>query len=232
MAHAYQVSEGLGAGLGLRDRVFLWSKSCSARPPMRLHTFRLILLSAVLGLGIGCGSTLIPVQGADGRGGAGGLDGELDASSHGGAGGIGGPCWASIDCALDGTCAAPGQQICGGGCAGGSPACQVDSDCAALDAAVQGPLICDPVQCSCGAHKQCQFGCGGNTDCDLGDTCGSDHRCTPTSCGPTTGSCPVDFACAAGFCGRKTCTTDTECSNACVLGHCYSSPGTCKPNTA
>jgi hypothetical protein len=39
----------------------------------------------------------------------------------------------------------------------------------------------------------------------------------------------VDFACGTdGTCARKACTGDGQCSNACVEGRCYGSPGHCQ----
>jgi hypothetical protein len=191
---------------------------------------------------LGCGSTSGRPDGGGGTGagtagrggGAGGQGGVADGSttdgpsSHDGAGGLGGPCWTSTDCTNSDVCAAPGQVICGGICLD-TPTCTTDLDCATLDAAWKGPSICDPLVCGCPVGgKGCQVGCSGDTDCALGTSCGSDHRCAPTVCTSASGSCPVDFTCAAsGLCARKTCTLDTECSKACVLGACYGSPGTC-----
>jgi hypothetical protein len=189
---------------------------------------------AVLSLGavFGCGSTL---AGSDGSasgsgggaghgtgGGAGGVDGSV---GHGGAGGIGGPCWASSDCGF-GICAAPGQQVCGGICVKDPPSCTVDSDCAAIDASWSGPSICGPLTCPCGATTGCQPGCSTDADCATGQGCGSDHHCAATACAADA-ACPVDFTCTSGHCARKTCTSDSDCSNACVEGGCYSTPGTC-----
>lgn len=45
---------------------------------------------------------------------------------------------------------------------------------------------------------------------------------------PGDGTCSVDFSCGAdGFCGQTSCTTDAECSGACVKGLCYSTRGSC-----
>jgi hypothetical protein len=187
-----------------------------------------VLAVLSLGAALGCGATLVAPNGSGGGaghgtgGGAGGVDGS---QGHGGAGGIGGPCWGSSDCGF-GICAAPGQQVCGGICAVDPPACGADSDCAAIDASWSGPLICAPLACPCGATTGCQPGCSTDPDCSTGQSCGSDHHCAATTC-TTDSACPVDFTCAAGHCTREACTSDSDCSNACVEGACYSVPGTC-----
>jgi hypothetical protein len=194
---------------------------------MRLHG-PLLLAVLSLGPGLGCGSMLTGSNGsggAAGRGTGGGEGGAGGSQGHGGAGGIGGPCWASSDCGF-GICAAPGQQVCGGICLKAPPPCTVDSDCAAIDASWSGPSICAPLTCPCGATTGCQPGCGADADCVTGQSCDSDHHCAATVCNAD-GACPVDFNCTSGHCTRKTCTSDSECSDACVEGVCYGMPGTC-----
>lgn len=189
--------------------------------------------------GFGCSSTSAGKDGGgaagNGYGGSagGGAGGGHDGGSsdarpaHDRAGTSSGPCWSASDCTSGASCTIPGQQVCGGACIGVMHPCQVDTDCANSDAAA--PSICDPVPCACPAGKGCQPGCSGDGDCGPGTSCGSDHRCAPRACTATSGSCSSDFTCASnGACARKGCTADTECSNACVEGACYGTPGTCR----
>lgn len=199
-----------------------------------------------LALGGGCSSSL-PVGGGGGAGhggetggggtfgGRGGRDGgQTDGLSHDGAGGVGGPCWVQSDCPLYATCSSPGPRPCPGVCEQSNAACQVDSDCAAFDAGTDAPLVCDLLPCGgCGVPMGCLPGCGTDADCALGTSCGGDHRCAPSPCAPGGASCPIDFTCGSnGVCARKTCSADSQCSKACVLGACYGAPGTCYGATA
>lgn len=201
-----------------------------------------LVLAVVAGsaAGFGCSSTS---GGKDGGGGAAGTGsggsagggagaghdgGSSDAHlAHDGAGTSNGPCWSASDCTSGAFCAIPGQQLCGGACIGVTHPCSADTDCASGDAGA--PSICDPVPCSCPAGKACRPGCGGDGDCGPESSCAGDHRCAPRACTAASGSCPTDFICGStGTCGRKGCTLDTECSNACVEGACYGTPGTCR----
>jgi hypothetical protein len=37
----------------------------------------------------------------------------------------------------------------------------------------------------------------------------------------------MNFKCSAGACARKTCGSDADCDDFCVLGQCYDTLGTC-----
>jgi len=52
-------------------------------------------------------------------------------------------------------------------------------------------------------------------------------------CGSGSATCPADFVCAlsavtGGTCARKPCSSDADCSVACVSGECYHAAGTCR----
>jgi hypothetical protein len=177
------------------------------------------------GQGGGGGST----GGSIGGGGQAGTSTDAG-SAHDTAGTLHAPCWTETDCAPSGNfCIPPDRYRCGSVCVTAQPPCTTDSDCVGIDAAWTGPSICDAVICGCSAaNRGCQVGCTRDGDCLAGTTCGSDHHCASIACTPTSGSCPTDFICgSAGICARKTCSSDTECSNACVEGACYESPGSC-----
>jgi hypothetical protein len=75
----------------------------------------------------------------------------------------------------------------------------------------------------------CLAGCTGDTDCTEGESCAANHHCGPIACGSAGPACPVDFSCGTGgTCVRKSCTGDSQCSNACVEGSCYHEPGHCQ----
>jgi hypothetical protein len=184
---------------------------------------------AVIAGTLGCGDAATGPDGGagGGGGGGGGRDGNAgDGVTHDGAGGNGGPCWQASDCTF--SCTAPGQQVCGGVCSSAMHPCTTDSECTGGDGGTPSS-ICDPVPCACPAGKGCLPGCSGDGDCASWMSCGTDHRCTPRACASSGGAaCPTDFACGAdGHCARKGCTADTQCSNACVNGACYGTPGIC-----
>ena len=133
--------------------------------------------------------------------------------------------WAFGDCDVQeqSTCVPPGGPA---PCAAACPPteCASDSDCQA-----DGPsFICEGAwqcgECAAGV-KICIPGCVDASGCNAGEVCTA-HRCVPASCQSDV-DCPTDFACAGGSCGRKTRTTDANCSGYCVEGLCYSAPGTC-----
>jgi len=164
--------------------------------------------------------------GAGGKGGGGGAAGS-------GMPGQGTPCSNHEDCRGNQPflmCWAPGEFMGCGDCGWGQSDCLTDADCLVYVTASSGPLICDPAPadiCSCRAVKICQRGCRAKSDCPSGQGCTLGHQCQNT-CVPGDGTCPVDFSCGAdGFCARTSCTTDAECSGACVKGACYGRPGVC-----
>jgi hypothetical protein len=209
-----------------------------------------LLCLALLRLAACSGSTL---GGSQGNGGSGGLGGSIaSGGSVGSGGGVGtggsagtggahdagastdgghdtssGACWSSADCHSGSICTPEGQSVCGGACPTVMHPCASDSDCAS-DGAV--PLICVVEPCVCGpTNMGCLAGCSADKDCGPGETCGANHHCAPTPCGAAGQSCPTDFACgASGTCGRKGCTIDSQCSNACVEGECYDRAGRCQ----
>lgn len=186
---------------------------------------------------IGCGST----QSSGGQGGSGGQGTGGATGGHGGAtggnsgrggagGANGGPCWSATDCGSSATCAPPGTPVCGGACIAVQHPCTGDTDCA-VDAAT--PSVCEQVPCSCPSGMGCVPGCTMNTDCPEGQSCASSHHCSPITCTSTSNTCPANFSCnvnnaISGFCARKACQIDSQCSGACVEGFCYPAPGTCR----
>ncbi|HLK90994.1 MAG TPA: hypothetical protein VKZ18_13935, partial [Polyangia bacterium] len=71
-----------------------------------------------------------------------------------------------------------------------------------------------------------------DADCYWGDTCGADHHCRITTCGVGMPPCPTDFHCVGvqglvGHCYANACTTNSDCSRACVNGTCAGAPGQC-----
>jgi len=137
-----------------------------------------------------------------------------------------GACWVAADCHNASFCSPPGQTVCGGACLAVTNPCTADPVCA-TDAGV--PRVCEIVPCSCPTNMGCVPGCTSTADCLEGQSCGADHHCAPTACGGAGQTCPTDFVCGTGgTCARKACTSDGQCSNACVLGSCYHGPGYCR----
>ncbi|HVT10404.1 MAG TPA: hypothetical protein VHO67_23245 [Polyangia bacterium] len=187
--------------------------------------------------GHGTGGAAIGGAGGAASGGAGGTAGGGTAGTagqngRGGAGGAnGGPCWSANDCGQSATCSPPGASVCGGACIPVQHPCHADTDCAG-DAAT--PAVCEDVPCACPSATGCVPGCSTDADCAEGESCKSTHHCGPMACGPgTAATCPTDFVCAiieatAGMCVRKSCSSDAECSGACVSGQCYHAAGNCR----
>jgi len=102
------------------------------------------------------------------------------------------------------------------------PGCASDIDCSADG----GAMICDidPVTCS-PAVKTCIPGCASASDCKQGEDCVA-HHCVTISC-QRLEDCPTNFDCANGQCKRRSCANDAPCSGYCVVGSCYSRPGSC-----
>ncbi len=174
--------------------------------------------------------------GAGGRSGTGGTkvaDAAVDAVPR-----MGTPCRSQSDCGPAPTllyCRAPGDPLGCGACQQGRSTCASDTDCIPDGGGTGAKRICDiapSTDCYCTAIKRCVLGCRTNTDCGSGQGCNAQHTCQPT-CVPGDGSCTVDDECGAGgFCQQKACTTDAECSAACVNGKCYGGPGQCQPPVA
>ncbi len=183
------------------------------------------------------------VAGSGGRGGTGGnaggtgFGGQVGAGGSG-SGGTGGgitkgtPCSSSADCGNlpTLTCRAPGEFLGCGNCIPGTSTCTNDGDCVLDAGTTTGKVICDVVprtSCACEpAPKKCVSGCRSDTDCAAGEGCNS-LRCEKT-CVPGDGTCATDFSCdSSGFCARNSCTSDAQCSVACVKGYCYDSRGQC-----
>jgi hypothetical protein len=168
-------------------------------------------------------------------GGAGGALGGAGGSGSGGAGGgvtKGTPCSSIADCGnlSTMTCRAPGEFLGCGNCIPGTSTCANDSDCVPDAGTTTAKMICDVVprtSCSCEpAPRKCVSGCRSAADCAVGEGCNS-LRCERT-CVPGDGTCATDFSCnTSGFCARNSCTSDAQCSVACVKGYCYDSRGQC-----
>jgi hypothetical protein len=219
---------GSGAGRAPRGRMNGRERSRSVLVGLVLTS--LVACSGSSSGGSGGGS------GGDATGGSSGSGG----SNMGGSGGThdGGPndaghdtssgsCWQQSDCHSGASCTAPGSTVCGGACVSVTHPCASDTDCAS-DGAV--PLICDVELCVCGpTNMGCFAGCSTAGDCGPGQSCGSNHHCGSIACGGAGQTCPADFSCGSGgTCARKPCTSDSQCSNACVEGSCYGSPGHCQ----
>src|SRR5262249_35971814 len=100
--------------------------------------------------------------------------------------------------------------------------CASDADCA-----TRGPNYICALQ-TCQSCMSCTPGCQSNSDCDAGQTCGSNHHCAPATC-MTNGDCPEFFSCGSGTCSRSPCSSDSNCpGGACVNGLCYPAPGMCE----
>ncbi|HVV51374.1 MAG TPA: hypothetical protein VHO06_17015 [Polyangia bacterium] len=196
------------------------------RHPSRARTAWYLAILAVLACS---GQAATHDGGGTGGAGAGGVGGARDGGHLNDAGHdtSSGACWTASDCHGGSFCTLPGQSACGGACPTVTHPCSVDSDCAG-DAAA--PQICVVEPCVCGpTNMGCLAGCLHDADCAQGESCGADHHCAPTACGGGAPSCPTDFACGAGgTCARKRCTSDGECSSACVEGQCYDRPGSCQ----
>ncbi|HVY40886.1 MAG TPA: hypothetical protein VHM31_23265 [Polyangia bacterium] len=221
-----------------------------------MRTSSFVLLAIFLGLTGGCGSgsnlggtgvssgqgtggTGTGGQATGGRGAAGGGTGGAaeggaggqGGGGRGGAGGAnGGPCWSKNDCGPSATCVPPGASVCGGACIPVQHPCHADTECAG-DAAT--PSVCEAIPCSCPSAMGCVPGCSTDADCAEGQSCHGTHHCGPMACGSGAATCPTDFICATsavtgGTCVRKPCSSDADCSAACVSAECYRAPGTCR----
>ena len=190
---------------------------------------RRALFCLALLLFVACSGLAATGKGGSGGSGSGGSGGGRDGGQVDDAGHdtSGGSCWRASDCRSGTFCTTAGQSVCGGACAIVTHPCASDSDCAS-DGAI--PQICVVEPCVCGlTNMGCLDGCASNADCGPGESCGSNHHCGPIPCGAAGQSCPTDFACGtSGTCARKGCTTDSQCSKACVEGLCYGAPGTCQ----
>ena len=181
---------------------------------------RCALWGLVLGPLVGCSGSSLGI-GAPAADGGRLLDASHDTSA--------GACWSPSDCnysSFGSSCVFPGETACGACIIAMNP-CTSDSDCVG-DGAV--PRICTTQPCVCGGTGLwCTDGCTQDSDCGAGQTCRADHHCGAIACGAQGQACPTDFTCGSGgTCVRLTCTRDTECSNACVEGQCYASPGRCQ----
>ena len=180
----------------------------------------------LLALLVGCDTTTAMGSAGGAGGGAGGAGGAN------GAGGLVVSCHADVDCHMlqefFDVCLAPDASVGCGLCQAVTDACAADADCAPDGGVMPATQICDfapSTSCYCHPTKICQPGCRTSADCPVGQACNPDYRCQ-TTCAP--GSCPADFSCGADdFCHRDTCTSDAECSAACVKGACYDRPGSC-----
>jgi hypothetical protein len=148
--------------------------------------------------------------------------------------GIGGVCSSNAECNLPGQlryCWAGGPLGCPDGY---SLNCTKDSDCA--DAGQICLNLQSSGQCSGPAPllaaTQCGPKCGGVADCPVtsppgGLACLPSGHCGAIKCAGADG-CPVDYACLDDACQVKPCTSDSECSVACVNGQCAAQMGKCE----
>jgi hypothetical protein len=98
------------------------------------------------------------------------------------------------------------------------PGCAQDSDCSA-------GLVCNYVNC-CG-NSQCVLSCTAGGACRDGRACNSDGHCGAIDCSISL-TCPSDFDCISGICGRRGCTADADCAGGfCVDGACFTKLGVC-----
>jgi hypothetical protein len=177
--------------------------------------------------------------GGVGTGGTSSRTSAVDASTDSRTVKSGDPCRSQNDCmpaiSLWLQCLAPGEFAGCGSCRGSTNECSTDADCAPDGGSAAGKQVCAAAAssyCYCTGVLICQPGCRTNADCSSGTACNAQHACQPT-CTAGDGTCGADFACSSeGFCQQKSCTTDTDCSGACVKGKCYSTPGTCQPMVA
>jgi Dickkopf N-terminal cysteine-rich region len=192
------------------------------------------------GQGGGAGSAgTTGTGGTSGTGGHGSSGGATGGSGTGGArdGGsitdaghdMSGPsCRSDSDCSSATFCITPGRIVCAT-CTHAINPCTSDSDCAP-DAAI--PLICARAPCDCTIDTMvCKPGCMSDADCGFGNSCSPTHHCAATPCGPGLPACPTDLTCATAFasCGQIVCSSDSQCSKACVNGVCSPTLGQCLP---
>lgn len=154
-----------------------------------------------------------------------GTGGNASSSSSSSSGGMlgAGECRTTDDCVEPniGICQSPDAPAMCGICYEPPNPCTMDSECAMQDPTT----ICNPPPCSCGG-SECMPGCMADADCKIGTHCSAGHRCVPNTCA-TKADCPTNFDCTNMECGRKSCTSDAECSGFCVNGSCYDVAGKC-----
>jgi hypothetical protein len=100
--------------------------------------------------------------------------------------------------------------------------CSTDADCR-LDG---GTKICER---ACGGicpMGSCVAGCTYETACPTGMACGTQGRCQASAC-TAPADCPQNFDCLNSGCVRRSCKSDAECDDYCVVGACYSTLGAC-----
>jgi hypothetical protein len=179
--------------------------------------------------------------GSGGKGGAGGSGGTSstggpDASADKPPATWGMPCSSQDDCepstGMYFTCHYPGESPGCPPCRTGPSDCSTDGDCIRDGGSATGTMICElqtSGACYCPAAMFCVVGCRTNADCGSGQACNQGHSCENT-CVAGDGTCPVNTSCAtSGFCRRRSCASDSECSGFCVNGWCYQARGTCAP---
>ena len=194
------------------------NRSLRADSLVSLASLALRVLLAAVGVGVSvaaCSDT----AGSTGVGGDGGAGG--DSSSHDSGAG----------CRVDSECDRSRFELCARvedpQCGGAAPLqeCNADAQCAdagANDVCVVG--VC--------GMRRCQPRCATNADCasnppGLLACSATSGQCEAKSCAQSS-DCPTNYACdATHVCAVKTCTTDAECSGACVGGRCSASAGVC-----
>jgi hypothetical protein len=165
---------------------------------------------AALSLLAACGSS----SSGGGGGGAGGHGGQTTGSTTSAPGDCGG---GALSLAGD-PCVDHQASVCGVALA----MCAGDTDCG------DPGTVCH--KCDA-AFSYCQAKCTKDADCP-GQTCDTGGHCAPKACTMAT-DCPANLTCstADGFCVRKTCSADADCSGSCVSGICADHPAYCSDCT-
>jgi len=126
--------------------------------------------------------------------------------------------------------------MCKGQCEpNGGPECTMDAECtdAGVGMICSGINAADPrAPCFCGhggavALGHCALGCSSKADCGFGLTCDPTHRCVAAACSVPTDCGSANFDCVAKTCAPKTCKSDGDCANFCVMGSCSQVIGNC-----
>ncbi|HEY2407507.1 MAG TPA: hypothetical protein VGI10_15960 [Polyangiaceae bacterium] len=112
-----------------------------------------------------------------------------------------------LECGLDADCPLASPHCVSHACV----KCATDADCAVG-------------VCTSGA---CAPACSAQNPCTAPFTaCSAAQRCDAIPCSDSS-TCPANGTCTSGYCARKTCSTDAECSGYCVNLQCYDSLGYC-----
>jgi hypothetical protein len=204
-----------------------------------MKAFALVALATI----IGCSGAVASPGAPDGSGpmddiaeDAGSGDGATSDSPHGDSGkGVDGGgadadggCHSQADCNGGLFCKRVEDPLCGGA---QFDMCQTNDDCKEIYDA--GPQVC--VLTQCGGHM-CEDRCASDASC-TGYVTGSvvcsqtSGLCVPKPCSQSS-ECPTNFSCTNNACQPTQCTSDSQCTGACVNNLCSSAVGTCMPPAA